>query len=231
MLRITVTANYATHKKKTNLSNCNYERCAGQSTSSFLPPEVWWWRLHGAAAGACSELSTPYGPFLCWPQTLRLRAGLGPRQDPQCDAQPRHWAGSGSGRNPRSARKPGLGEMKEGQTWSWTRSCREEKWSCRKEELLLWIWTDWVSWRARGLIVLSPHCPDGGAAKVSIKSSCSTQQMRCVHISERTISCVTHCRSGGLIPPSMCRTDVHKLFGRKRFFWQQPLLKWNRIRV
>lgn len=138
------------------------------STSSFLPRTAWWRWLHGAAAPALPEMSPPNGPFVCCSQTLRLWAGSVPRLDPRGEAQARRWAEWGSGHSPRSARRPGSGEMEDWAGWSWRmrswrKNWRAGKWSCRTEELLLWLWSDWGRWRE-----LQPNACSSPRSKVGI---------------------------------------------------------------
>lgn len=132
--------------------------------SSFLLRTVWWRWLRGAAVPVCPESSSPNGPFLCSSQTLQIPADSGPRQDPGHESQARCWAESGSGHNPRSARMPEWGEMRERQEWSWRmswwRNWRGGKWGCRTEELLLWLWSDWGRWRELQLNASSSPCPE-----------------------------------------------------------------------
>lgn len=143
------------------------------STSSSLLQTVWWRWLREAAAPARPGSSTPIGPFPCWTRTLRLWAGSGPRLDPGHGPRARRWAEWGSGRNPRSAGRPGSGEMKEREEWSWRgrrkRSWRGGRWSCRTEELLLWLWSDWGRWRELRLYVSASPCPEGGMVETRVR--------------------------------------------------------------
>lgn len=132
------------------------------SMSSFLPQTVWWQWLHGVAVQVYTEMLTQADPFLCWSHTLLPQAGWRPRRDQGHEAQARRWAGWGSGHNPTIAGRRGLGEMLERIGWSWRRCWKEGKWSCRKEELLLWLWSDWVRWKALQLNASSSPCPEGG---------------------------------------------------------------------
>lgn len=146
--RIPITTLKKKKKRQKLLILQNDSNIGSFSTSSFLPQIVLWQQLRGAASPVCSELSTPNGPFPCWPQTLPRQASSGPRQARGDEARTRRWAKWGSGRNPRSARRPESGEMKARWVWSWRRSWwrnwREEKWRCRKEALLLWLYSDWA---------------------------------------------------------------------------------------
>lgn len=71
-----------------------------------------------------------------------------------------------------SVGRPESGGMKEEDEWSWRRHWRGGKWSCRRGELLLWLWSDWGRWRELQLNASSWICPDGRRVGRSTNNVC-----------------------------------------------------------